>query len=350
MRTGLLLLFSLSLGLAAAAEAPAPEAATRARAEALFNEALGSSHEARITALTEAVRLCEEEARYWVALGDTYRILDPATPAKEGEPPAAARPVDLVQARRIYEQAIRFAPQSPLPHLRLAELYWENDRATAATHLDQAMALDPENALPVYLRAALHFAAGESAPGRQRLLDARRHPEMRLPVVMPTTELTVLQASNFLRGVSFVSMQHLRALAREIVKAAGELQNTATEDHIDPRILLTEGQRLAYRIMAGEPRNAIALLVGLAIDTVVSEPLDGILRGRADADGLLRLQRRKEAREALKARVKEELAALQERQLAALAQPDKKLRVLHEEAALVEKLLKESGLKETMDD
>lgn len=147
MRTGLLLLFSLSLGLAAAAEAPAPEAATRARAEALFNEALGSSHEARITALTEAVRLCEEEARYWVALGDTYRILDPATPAKEGEPPAAARPVDLVQARRIYEQAIRFAPQSPLPHLRLAELYWENDRATAATHLDQAMALDPRERL-----------------------------------------------------------------------------------------------------------------------------------------------------------------------------------------------------------
>lgn len=341
------LLMLLSAASASGPAAPAPDA--RARAEALYNQGLGSPPETRIRLLTEAVRLCPEDARYWVALGDAYAIPVRPNPPREGQDPGEAVPTSLDQARRIYEQAVRFAPKSALPHLRLAEVAWETNRAQAGAHLDRAAELDPDNALPVYLRATLHFLADEPEKACRLVMEARKRPAIRLPMLLPTADLTVVEASACLAGVQMQSVARLRELARRLAATASSRPGAPAGDLPDARALLIEGQRLAYRTMAAEPKSAINLLAGIAIDAVVTNALDEVLRAQADADGLLRLQQRQEARNALRDRARDRIKELTDRLMRMVSQPGARIRVLEDEGKMVETLLKESGLRETMD-
>ena len=356
MRLWAVLMIGWSLGVCRAAETPAPAAYTGARAEgpapdasgraeALFIEGLGEAPVRRIAPLTEALRLCPEEPRYWVALGDAYAT--PAPPA--GEVPAQDAPLagllSADQARKTYLQAIRFTPKAPLPYLRLADLHWESDRPAAAAYLAKAIALDPEDAFPVYERAALHFLAGEDAAGQRCLEGARALKVFRLPLLLPTEALSARRAGVCIEQVRLPFLSHFRELARQIARVAEAHKDAEPGSPDDPRPLLLDGQRLAYRLANAEPRMLIGALVGMSIDATLAKPLEPLLVARGDADGLAALDARRKSIEAMRARVAEMVKRLE----AGASDPDKKIRVLRDEGEMVARLVAESGLKETID-
>lgn len=311
-----------------AAEEPA------GRVEALYNQALGSAPKERIPLLTEAIRLSPKDARLWVALGDAYAYPGVATEGN-GEPKA----LDTGYGAKVYEQATRFCPDSPLPYLRLADLRWENDKAAAAQFLDKAAAADPENALPLYERALLHFQAKEDAEGLRALAAARPRKVIRLPVLLPTTALPLMQAVNAAGQARLPECARLRELAREAVRAAGEVP--AGDGPEVAHQALLDVQRMAYRLLGAEPGTLISFLVGLAVDEIAAPSLRLFLLGRGDQAGLACVDARRQTIRGLREKA---------RAVAATLGPgftsDKPIEVFRQEADATRKLLVESGLKE----
>lgn len=334
-----------------AAEEPA------GRIEALYNQALGSAPKERIPLLTEALRLSPKDARLWVALGDAYAYPGVATDGNE-EPKA----LDTGYGVKVYEQATRFCPDSPLPYLRLAELRWDNDKAAAAQYLEKAAAADPQNALPLYERALLHFQAKEDAEGLRALAAARPRKLIRLPVLLPTAPLPLVQAVNAAGQARLPECARLRELARETVRAAGEVpaSGTAAAAGQAPaggavgaaggvpagaeaaHQALLDVQRMAYRLMAAEPRTLITFLVGLAVDDTAAPSLRLFLLGRGDQAGLARVDARRQTIRGLREKARAVVASLG----AGLTGADQPIEVFRQEADATRKLLAESGLKE----
>ncbi|MBI3946799.1 MAG: hypothetical protein HY321_12825 [Armatimonadetes bacterium] len=353
MRPILVLLLALTAA-ASHAQIAAPTPEMKAEAEALLTQALGVSAEERIPLLTRALQIVPDEARCWVAAGDAYAFPDygeqPAPPP--GQAPEPPKPLSVEQGRRCYEQGAKLAPDSPLPHLRLADLAWENDKATAAAHLERAIALDPKNALPLYERALLHFLAGEDDRGRERVLAAAGCDALHYPLIMPPGAMNLVQASRctaLLAAQSNSCLSRVRLLSRQIIRVAGEVPADSPDAAERARAMLLEGQRLTYRMVAAEPGLSIHALVGIAIDATVDTPLRFFFLGRGDRAALARLDTRKRAMDL----IRERMAALPARlnaETGRLNPLEANIHVFRAESETVAAALAASGLKPTSEE
>ncbi|MDH7570996.1 MAG: hypothetical protein QHJ73_15575 [Armatimonadota bacterium] len=340
---GVLLLAGLQAGRQAAVCAEKD-----ARAEALYNDALGmdpQQPDERARVLMEAIQQAPGETRYHIALGDTY-----AFSLSDGEREADPRRTErLNRARKAYLEASRSDPASPIPSMRLASLEWAaGDPKSAAAHLDRAIALDRENALPMYERALLHFLAREDAQGRQSLLEARSRKVVRFEPMLPTRPMVVREASACVAVIMSGVMphfSHLRELERQVVRVAEEMKK---EDALaNARALLIEAQRAASRTIFAEPPTLMCVLVGVAMDSIVcASGLQPLAARMADANTLQRLALRNEARNKLR----DGARALSDRASNLAANPLALLTVLKDEGDMVRKLLQQSGWVETVDD
>lgn len=318
-------------------------AAVDEKAEALYNEAQGmdpNRPEARARVFSQAVERCPGEIRYRIALGDTFLY-----PASDGTTEAERLP----RAHEAYREAAAAVPTSPIPHSRLADLAWETDKAAAAAHLEKAIALDAENALPVYQRAALHFLAGEDEQGRKLLLSARARRVIRHDLMMPTCELSLTQASASAAVQAAQTLPRLaaiRELARQAVRVATEMQRAG--DQAGARELLIEAQRAGSRLITAEPRTLISALVGIVVDKIVcKDGLEPLATKMEDARSLERLAARREMHERWREGAKKMMARLSD---PAFLNPTRRITLWKDEGQMVQELLDQSGWKETIDE
>jgi hypothetical protein len=292
------------------------------------------------------VQLRPAEIRYRIALGDAYAF-PVLIRMQQDRDSAELKPMDLARVRQIYIQAAERAPKSPLPHLRLANLYWEEDPVVAAAHLEKAMALDPENALPVYMRALLRFQANEDDLGRKCLMAARACRLIRYPLIAATGTLNLAQTGNYMVGQNVVRIPYsynLRQLARQIVRVADTRKDAKPGSADDARPLLVEGERLASRVIRAEPRTLDSALSGVTMDAAIEKPLQSLLEARKDGPGLNALQERRESVKAIREALSAAVASLQAGITAGRIAPP-----WQDESEPVNKALAGSRLEETID-
>ncbi len=139
----------------------------------------------------------------------------------------------------------------------------------------------------------------------------------------------------------FPNAERHRDLARQIVRVAGDLERAGDAD--GARALLIEGQRAASRFMRAEPQALIWLLVGIALDSIVTKPLETLLAG--DEAALGRLHARREGLNRLREGAKETMRGLNDTLLKDRNRP---ITVWQDEGQMVRQMLAEANLAETI--